>query len=266
MNKCGMPDCDMHNYTHNFWLGCRKFTEGCKNCHMWIAQSGHGVDPSDIHGLKWQTAFGDALDLQVEAEQKREVYTVKACSYSDFFLEDADPWREKAWAIIKDTPNLVWQLLTKRTENIASRLPSDWGAGYPNVWLGATVELKKYLYRLDQLREIPCVLHWAKFAPMLDDFMPELASHIDGLSWVIISGECGCGVTTPHVFDYRWAREVRELCAERNVAFAFQRGSGQVWNRGNIDGVSYRALPPALAEYRAEMAKRTSMFDTVRAE
>jgi protein gp37 len=84
---------------------------------------------------------------------------------------------------------------------IADGLPADWGNGYPNVWLGTSVELKKYLSRLDDLRKIPCALRWLDLAPMLEDLMPELTEHIDGYGWVLASGETGCNEVEPRPFD-----------------------------------------------------------------
>ena len=130
MNECGKRNYDIHNFTHNFWMGCRRYSDGCKNCHMWLRQAERGADPSRIYRCTDQTAYGAALKLQRKAEAAGRVYTVTACSYSDFFLEEADAWRDGAWAVMKQTPNLVWHLVTKRAENIADNLPADWGTGY----------------------------------------------------------------------------------------------------------------------------------------
>jgi len=162
-----------HDYTHNFWLGCHKVSEGCKNCYMFVAQNRrrswgwNTPDPKVVMLVKG--AFKTPLPVQRKAararREERNYKSVFACSYSDFFLPEADAWRDAAWALIRQTPNLIWQISTKRPELIADRLPADWGNGYPNVWLGTSVELEKYLWRLDALRKIPCVLRWADFAP-----------------------------------------------------------------------------------------------------
>src|ERR1019366_6745693 len=68
---------------------------------------------------------------------------------------------------------------------------------YPNVWLGASVERKKYMYRLDDLRSIPCVLRYADNVGMLEDVCPEIENQLTGIVWCVTSGEKGCGVTDP---------------------------------------------------------------------
>lgn|GEM_PF-493498 len=241
--KCNKHNSKQHDYSFNFWIGCHKISEGCKNCYMFHAQNRRGVDPEDVR--RCMTTWGQPIKWQKEAEKAGEYKSVFACSYSDFFMAEADEWRDDAWALIRKTPNLIWHLITKRTHLIADRLPADWGSGYPNVWLGASVELKKRLYRLDELRKIPCVLRWVDFAPTLEDLMPELAEHIGGFGWVCASGETGCNVNQPRPWKPQWARNIRDLCKERSIHFYFSQTGGKPrYNSRLLDGVEYNGVPP----------------------
>ena len=76
-------------------------------------------------------AVGRTAQGQKAAAEAGEYKTVFACSYSDFFMQEADQWRDEAWAIIRATPNLIWQLTSKRTHLIADRLPPDWSMVIP---------------------------------------------------------------------------------------------------------------------------------------
>jgi protein gp37 len=242
-----------HDYSFNFWIGCKKLSEGCKNCFMFLRQTQRMdsakdatrktlLDPSVIR--RCTSTWGNPLKWQREAEVANEQRSVFACSYSDFFLPEADAWRDDAWALIRSTPNLTWLLASKRTELIAERLPADWAGGYPNVWLGTGAEMKKYLPRLDALRKIPCVLRWLDFAPCLEDLMPELKDHIEGFSWVNVSGEQGCGMVQPRSFDPQWARRIRDLCAEQGIAFSHPSGGGKRPEKFPLlDGVRHDAMP-----------------------
>ena len=49
---------------------------------------------------------------------------------TDFFVEEADEWRDEAWRIIRQRPDIVFRLLTKRAHRIKDCLPKDWGDGY----------------------------------------------------------------------------------------------------------------------------------------
>lgn len=46
---------------------------------------------------------------------------------SDFFLEEADQWRDEAWDYIRRRPDVTFSLLTKRAHRIKECLPSNWG-------------------------------------------------------------------------------------------------------------------------------------------
>jgi protein gp37 len=210
---------------------------------MFLAQAPRHVDPEEVRRVK--TQWDEPIKVQKKLAKTGEYKSVFACAYSDFFMQEADEWRDDAWAVIRATPNLIWQLASKRTHLIPDRLPPDWGNGYKNVWLGTCVELKKHLSRLDDLRKIPCVLRWVDFAPTLEDLMPELADHIDGFGWACASGETGCGVVEPRPWDPQWARNIRDLCKERKIPFFFGHVAGKArYPSTLLDGVEYTAVPP----------------------
>lgn len=75
--------------------------------------------------------------------------------------------RKRLWDLIEATPNLVWQLLTKRPENIAGMVP--WGDEWPShVWLGTSVENQRYAdTRIYQLLNIPAKTRFLSCEPLL---------------------------------------------------------------------------------------------------
>jgi hypothetical protein len=89
------------------------------------------------------------------------------CSWSDWFHVAADPWRDEAWDIIRRTPQHTYMVLTKRPGRIHRCLPDDWGDGYPNVWLGVSIEDAAVTYRANQLRRIPAALRFISAEPLL---------------------------------------------------------------------------------------------------
>ena len=50
---------------------------------------------------------------------------LRVCMTSDFFREEADPWRDEAWKIMRRRPDVKFFLLTKRPERVADHLPWD---------------------------------------------------------------------------------------------------------------------------------------------
>jgi protein gp37 len=108
--------------------------------------------------------------------QPRFIFT---CSWSDFFITEADKWRAEAWEIIRRTPEFTYLILTKRPDRIGRCLPADWNGGYPNVWLGTSAENQKYAdQRIPELLRVPAVKHFLSAEPLLGADQP----HADGFS------------------------------------------------------------------------------------
>ncbi len=124
--------------TWNPWMGCEKVSPGCAHCYMYREQRQYGHDPSALR--RSRTKFQEPLRWMAP----RLVFT---CSSSEWFHPGADEWRPEAWEIIRETPHLTYQVLTKRPELNAERLPDDWGDGYSNVWLGVSVENSRFTWR-----------------------------------------------------------------------------------------------------------------------
>jgi protein gp37 len=185
-----------HN-TQNFWVGCDQIAPECAHCYIDRSLIKQGREPwGNVYRTKtWNDPY------RWEKECRRENYAIRVftCSLSDFFHKKADPWRDQAWSVIKDTPHLVWLILTKRPELIASRLPADWGEGYPNVWLGVSTGCNKTLVKMDVLREIPAAVRWISSEPLLENISQKI--NLSGFDWVVTGGESGAGA------EYLWNPE-----------------------------------------------------------
>src|SRR5262245_7502608 len=87
--------------TWNPWRGCRKVSPGCKNCYMFREQARYGRDPAAVVRTK---TWRDPLRYQRQAEQLGRPLRVFTCSWSDWFIEEADPWRQEAWRVVRSCP------------------------------------------------------------------------------------------------------------------------------------------------------------------
>jgi protein gp37 len=146
----------------------------------------------------------------------------------------------KLWPLIRATPNLDWQLLTKRADRIASSLPDDWGAGYPNVWLGVSIESNDWVWRADRLREVPAAVRFVSYEPALG---PLDKLDLTWLHWVIYGGESG---KNRRPEDKQWARDMRDRCwaSEPRVAFFHKQSSAIRTEMGiELDGQIIREFP-----------------------
>lgn len=204
--------------TINFWQGCHKVSEGCKYCYMYRDKKRYGQD-ANVVVRSAKATFNKPL---IWGEPAR----VFVCSWSDFFIEEADPWRDDAYEIMRQTPHLTYLLLTKRPENIADRLPKD--NQFRRVWLGVTAENQKQAdKRIPLLLQRKVGIRFVSIEPCLSPInlglmgtTPEswdcghraINSLID---WVIIGAESG---PVSRLMDIEWARDVVRQCREANVA------------------------------------------------
>jgi protein gp37 len=236
------------DHTWNPWIGCNPISAGCAHCYAETMNKRWKWIPDFAVVTRTKTTWKNPPRWQKEAEAEGRVGMVFCASLSDFFHPAADQWRAEAWGVIKNTPNLIWRLTTKMPQLVADRLPPDWGTGYPNVWLGVTVEMRKYLWRLDAIKKVPAAAHYLAAEPLLEDLMPDLAEHISGVDWAVLGGETGNG---HRVMDAQWARNVRDLCNERGIAFWFLGHGGTHQKDTLLDGVEHTAYPALLDAYRA---------------
>src|SRR5256885_495021 len=98
-------------------------------------------------------------------------------SMSDYFIEEADQWRDRAWDIIRKHPQFDWQILTKRPERIMQCLPPDWNEGLIHVWFGVSVENNEVAEaRINALKNVPCYIKFLSVEPLLEpiDLTPYL--------------------------------------------------------------------------------------------
>lgn len=206
--------------TWNPWYGCTKVSPGCAHCYMFREQRTYGRNPEVVTRSK--TRFNDPLKWA-------EPRTIFTCSWSDFFHEAADPWRDEAWEIIRRTPQHRYLILTKRPERMADRLP--WWPptaraetngdlqGWRNIWFGVSVENRRWEERVFSLLAAAALHHDQFFVsaePLLEDVEIPWLGEAAGISWVIAGGESGPGARP---FDVAWARRLREDCRTAGAAF-----------------------------------------------
>ena len=217
--------------TWNPWQGCTKVSPGCKHCYMYQGKRRWGQEPAIV--VRSKTTFDDPLKW-------RDPKLIFTCSWSDWFHKAADPWRAEAWEIIRATPQHTYQILTKRPERILKCLPSDWGDGWPNVWLGVSVENEDYLSRIDLLKKAPARTRFLSLEPLLG---PLSRLNLTEIQWAIVGGESGPGYRTPQL---DWVRSIRDQCIDADVRLFFKQWGGpkpDSFGR-ELDGRTWDEFPP----------------------
>jgi protein gp37 len=224
------------DHTWNPWVGCTRVSPGCDHCYMFTGRERYGQDPALV--VRSKTTWHDPVRWEQAAARSSQRERVFTCSWSDWFHSAADPWREEAWAIIARCPHLDFQILTKRPGRIRTHLPADWGSGYPNVWLGVSIESDRYVRRAELLRRISAVVRFLSLEPLLGP-LPSL--NLTDIDWVIVGGESGPGYRR---MDHAWVRDLEEQCRAAHVAFFFKQSAALHSERGiELDGRIRRAFP-----------------------
>jgi protein gp37 len=253
--------------TFNPWWGCTRVSPACDHCYAetFSKRVGHdlwGKDaPRRFFGAKH---WAEPLRWDRQAAEDGRRHRVFCASMADVFETrrdvDAqlalDDERYQLWALILRTPNLDWQLLTKRPENVRWLVPHTWMEGeWPaNVWIGTTVEDQiRARLRVPRLLAIPAPIRFLSCEPLLGPV--DLVAAVDplelghgwatitsGISWVICGGESGPG-HRPLNLDH--ARDIRDQCMSAGVPFFFKQVGGRTPTAGGdqLDGVTYKEFP-----------------------
>ena len=123
----------------NPWHGCVKCSEGCAHCYMYFLDSQRGHNGAEIYRTK--TGFHYPLSRDRAGNYKvKSGEQLRVCMTSDFFLEQADPWRREAWEIMDQRRDISFFLLTKRPERVEKCLPYNWGDGWEHIFFNVTCE------------------------------------------------------------------------------------------------------------------------------
>lgn len=243
------------DHTFNGWIGCEKISPACKNCYAAVdtyarVSASRGLPlwgPGSSRHVTSDANWKKPLTWNRAAAKAGKRSRVFAHSLSDVFEDRPElvAPRARLFRLIQDTPNLDWQLLTKRPENIR-RLSAGgpFAERFPlNVWLGTTVENQEFAdARIPHLLAVEAGQHFVSCEPLLEPidlvrFMswriktngwngPEhwvtlpAAGESRGIDQVIVGGESGNGARPMHK---EWAVSLRDQCKARGVTFHFKQ-------------------------------------------
>lgn len=264
--------------TLNFWMGCTRCSEGCRNCYaetmlqsryklkLWgpkaprrlVASTdatlrkiqkrvGAGdISKNSTKGLMvfvndFADVFEDYDGPLVVGKGMEPLFTDEECQlFTQSVLSSrcrpgtaatiADV-RPHIWEVIEQNPSIIFQLLTKRPENIMHMVPDSWKNGFPaNVWIGTSVEDQQSAEkRIPLLLQVPAPVRFLSCEPLIGqvDFTvtdDELGAQWNllkmGIHWVICGGESG---RNARPMNPDWARLLRDQCVSAGVPFFFKQ-------------------------------------------
>jgi len=155
------------------------------------------------------------------------VYT---CFTSDFFLEEADPYRHEAWRAIRSRSDLHFYIPTKRIRRFLDCSPSDWADGYENVTIACTTENQDMAdNRLPYFASLPIKHREIIVEPILERI--DIRAHLSGIEQVIVGGESG---DDARICDFQWIFALYRQCLDAQVPFRFKQTGARFINERNI--------------------------------
>jgi len=248
----GMADKSAIEWTEATWnptTGCDRTSPGCDNCYaltlskrlkaMGSLKYQNDGDPrTSGPGFKL-TLHPSSLDVPRSWNAPRLVFVN---SMSDLFHEDVPvEFIAQVFDVIRETPQHTYQVLTKRAQRL-SRIADE--LNWPsNLWMGVSVETRRYAFRIKHLRKAPAAVRFVSAEPLLG---PLGDLDLDGIHWVIAGGESGANAR-PMQLD--WVTELRDTCTSAGVAFFFKQWGGRTPKAGGreLEGEYWDQLPLKVA-------------------
>jgi protein gp37 len=173
-------------------------------------------------GRIYRTTSGFRYPMQKDKNGRYKIQSgelIRVCMTSDFFLEEADPWREEAWDLIRQRRDVKFFLLTKRPQRVRDCLPWDWGDGWENVFFNVSCENQRRAdERVPLLLELPFRHKGIMCAPLIGPVRMDSYLAAGQIEQVICGGENYDGARP---CDFDWVRSLRAQCVQANVTFCF---------------------------------------------
>ena len=222
--------------TWNPVTGCAKVSPGCAHCYAeTFAERFRGVK-----GHPYEQGFDlkiwpERLSLPAQWKRPRRIFVN---SMSDLFHEGIpDTYIKAVFEVMVAADLHIYQVLTKRADRLAS-LARDlpWA---PHIWVGVSVENRRFVQRADQLRTVPSAVRFISAEPLLGSLMN---LDLTGIDWLIAGGESG-----PHhrPVNPAWIQELRDKSLAAGVAFFFKQWGGRTSKVGGrlLDGREWSEMP-----------------------
>jgi len=234
-------------WTESTWnpiTGCTKITSGCKFCYAEVM----------ANRLKamGQEKYKNGFDLTLHPDVLNEPYSWKkgkmifVNSMSDLFHKEIPiEYIQKIFRVIRENPQHVFQILTKRADVLRYYDSEGWLEWPHNLWMGVTVESNEVMHRIDNLRRTGARVKFLSCEPLLTS-LPEM--NLQGIDWVIVGGESG---RTPRPIKEEWILDIKEQCLKMNVAFYFKQWGGTNKKKAGkiLEGKVFNAMPNIIERF-----------------
>lgn len=228
--------------TWNPTTGCDKVSTGCKNCYAEAITERFST--SFPNGFKL-TFHEDRID---QPRHWRKPSRIFVNSMSDLFHEEVPiDFLLKVFQVMRETPQHIYQILTKRHKRLTQLADSlTWSS---NIWIGVSVESQRYVRRIDALRNVPATVRFLSCEPLLGALKLDLTN----IQWVIVGGESGRNYRP---IEKKWVEEILQQCQAEEVAFFFKQWGGIHPKAGGnlLNGQVWQEMPAAWDKHLAGLS------------
>jgi len=234
-----MPGKSAIEWTEATWnpvTGCSQVSPGCAHCYAetfaerWRGIPGHPYEQGFDLRL-----WPQRVEQPLRWKRPRMIFVN---SMSDLFHEDIPlSFLREIFEVMVAAEHHTFQMLTKRHERLLELAPLlPWP---PNVWIGVTIENRRFVHRADALRQIDSAVRFISAEPLLG---PLEGLDLTGIDWLIAGGESGARCRRVRT---EWLRELRDQCRDENVAYFFKQWGGFRPKSGGrvLDGRTWDELP-----------------------
>ncbi len=234
-----MADNSAIEWTEATWnpvTGCNQISPGCAHCYA----KRFAERFRDVPGHPYEQGFDlrlwpQRLEQPLKWTRPRMIFVN---SMSDLFHEGVPiEYIEQVFEVMGRAEHHTFQILTKRPERLAALERNlRW---HPNVWMGVSIENRRFVNRADFLREVGAVVRFVSAEPLLGRLDMLDLTDID---WLIAGGESGPR-HRPVKID--WLRDLRDRCVAQEVAYFFKQWGGNRPKSGGrlLDGRTWDEMP-----------------------
>ncbi|MEO1243788.1 MAG: DUF5131 family protein [Pseudomonadota bacterium] len=226
----GLSDIEWTDATWNPVSGCRVLSAGCTNCYaMRMAARLQAMDHPSYRGTTRKSGnryvwtgkthlLEGTLNIPLTWKKPRLVFVN---SMSDLFQDNIPfDYVERVWQIMEKAKLHTFQILTKQPERMAAFLRHRNKHALKNVWLGTSVEDRRVVHRIAELKKCRAAVRFISFEPLVGQVGKVNLSKID---WAIVGGESG---PNSRPLEIEWVDQIFDQCEHFDTHFFFKQWGG----------------------------------------
>jgi protein gp37 len=206
--------------------GCTWANAGCDNCYAKALNDTRFIKntKSPRYGHRFEEILTHANRLTEPCRWKQpEIVFVN--SQSDLFHADiALAFRDQIFDVMEKANHHIYLCLTKRAGDMKRYVNNRYPTGAPaHIWFGVTIVQDTTVERnsLTALRATTAAVRFVSAEPLIGSIAD---MDFTGIDWIIAGGESAYPKTQQvRAMDPEWARDIRDLCKAKNIAFFFKQ-------------------------------------------